>query len=214
MAFRTTIPHLFSIALAMTLFSCSNQKKDYEEIQKLQTVFEQRMKKSFDYDTRIQDCDSIITAFQKFIASHNSSEWTTMAQNNIASWQAKKATIENDSIELTNRVFEECKEKACWEASKKHLASHIENISLADKRVKVIGTQLVVLANYNVNMIGNIWGKDTFNFNVHVLGRGNVVTNNVAIDSSARVVEIASERMDLAQTVQKIWGMYKWLKML
>ncbi len=174
--------------IALWFCSCSSQQKDYDELQKLQEANEQTMQHTVDFDIKIKTCDDVITALQKYLSQHNNGEWVNTARTSLASWQSRKAEIESEKITLTDRLKKAIDDLAIKVSQNQHNMSHIETIDLTNNVITTEGTQMVMRNDYNVRM-NNLF-KLIFKFNVHIKGRANMATKNIAIDtSSVRVDE-------------------------
>ncbi len=93
MTFRILRPFLFFAVVTFLLSSCSNSKKEYEPVQRLQIATEQTIASTSDDDAKLKSCDSVITALQKFMRKHAEGEWNLTAKAALENWQAKRDSI-------------------------------------------------------------------------------------------------------------------------
>ena len=93
MTFTILRPFLFFAVVTFLLSSCSNPKKDYESVQRLQIATEQTIAITSDGAAKLKSCDSVITALQKFMKKHAEGEWNLTAKAALENWQAKRDSI-------------------------------------------------------------------------------------------------------------------------
>lgn len=208
MSFRWILFSAIIVVIAATIgiLIHLNHNNDYEQIQKLQTVNEQLIKNTLDYDIRMSYCDTVINALHNYLVTHGNEYLTTVAQHSLNTWQEKRKSIEYEKQALIDKVSDGCLKKAWWEALKKDPLTNIDSSSLADQEIRIIGTQMDVYQKYAISTVGNIIGATHCVYSVEVLGRGNIRTRNVAIDSSATVTKVSSF-FDVSKVVSalKLW---------
>jgi len=177
------------ICVALLLFSCANQKADYEEVQKLQDAAEQVIQRSADYDTRIKSCDYAINSLQRFLDKHKEGEWKNVAKNALSTWQARKASFEQELTSLSELLYSQLKERAIQESKKVHPASKVDSISLVNRTKSKEGNTTKVSDTYFVRMGGIIVGTHIFKLFVRVSGGIAMDSKRVFVDESASVEE-------------------------
>jgi len=182
--------HLPAILLiALLLVSCSNPRADYEEVQKLQDAAEQVLQRSPDYDVRIKSCDDAISALQRFLDKHKEGEWTDVARNALASWQARKSNFEREINSLMEQLSSQLRERAIEEAKKVHPASNIENLNLENRARRKEGYNILLNDTYSIRMRGAILGTHIFKLTVRVSGSIAMDSKKIFVDENARVEE-------------------------
>ncbi len=98
--------HLLLPAFALLLqASCSNPRKEYEPLQRMQSAVDASIQSTTGDATRFKACDSVITSLQEFIDRHPDGQWNATAKSDLEKWQSTRAGI----LEKINRKvdFEE-----------------------------------------------------------------------------------------------------------
>lgn len=94
MSLKILYPFLVVVILTLLMSSCSNPKKDYEPVEQLQKTTEQSIVSTTDDPTNIKSCQNVIDALQNFIKDHPEGEWNLTATAALASWQAKRDSMQ------------------------------------------------------------------------------------------------------------------------
>jgi len=178
----TRIVSVISCLLSVVFISCSSQKADYEEVQKLQDAAEQVFQRTVDYDVKIKACDDAINVLQTFLTKHKEGEWSNIAKSALDSWQSRKSAVQQESGTLMESLYSQLKQRAIDETQKAHPASRIENIVLANRVSNKEGSKMAINDIYHVRMKGTILGTHIFKLTVRVSG-------HVVMDSKAIIVD-------------------------
>lgn len=179
-------PRLFLLAILFLLFlpSCSDPKADYDTVQKIQEASELTIERTSDFDVKTKACDDVINALQMFLSKHSEGEWTNTAKTALASWQSKKASLQQEITSLSEKLYRLMNDRATELATKHHPVSKIEKLQLADRQTNKEADKIVVNDSYSVKMRGAILGKEVFNFSVKVSGHISTNSKSVAIDNA------------------------------
>lgn len=180
---------LIAFVVSAVIFSCSSQKTDYEDVQKLQDASEQVMQHSTDYDVRLKACNDMTNSLQAFLTKHPEGEWSNIARTALLSWESRRDALVEEKAALLNQLNAKLQAKAEEEAHKVHSMCNIERMTVYSHDETKEGSQIVVKTTYAVRMRGAILGMDIFKINVTVSGRIATDTKEVSVDQRVTVVE-------------------------
>ena len=176
---------LLSFLAFLILPSCSDQKADFDSVQKIQDTSELTIQRTADYNIKAKACDDAINALQSFLAKHTDGEWANTARTALDSWHSRKSSLQQEFTSLSQKLYQLMSTQAVQLADKHHPASKIEKIELSDRKSTIDGPKIVVNDVYSVKMRGQIIGMHVFNFKVNVSGHISTDTKNVAVENSS-----------------------------
>ena len=172
--------------LVLALFSsCSDQKADYEAVQKIQDASELTIQRTSDYDIKGKACDDAISSLQAFLSKHSDGDLANAARTALASWQSRKASFQNEINALSKQLVQLMINRATELADQHHPLSKIEKIDLANRQTNKDGSTITVNDSYALKMRGKIIGRQVFNFTVKVSGHISTDKKVVAVDKSS-----------------------------
>jgi len=84
-----------AILLAAAL-SCSNAKRDFGQIQRLQETNVQLLAQDTPYETRLQACKEVISSLNEFLARHRGGKWHDAALFSLSEWQNREELVRQE----------------------------------------------------------------------------------------------------------------------
>jgi len=177
------IKYIFIITLPVVFLCCSDQKTEYEAIQKIQDECARSIQRTSDYDLKIKSCDDAISSLQGFISKNNEGEWSNVAKTALSTWQENKESLIQKFKSLTDMLNKKMNARAVEVAKNLHPGSEIEKIQLTESNSRKEPDRVVTDAIYSVKMRGKIFGIHVFNFIVKVSGHIATDSNKVLIDN-------------------------------
>jgi len=85
------------ILLTIFMFSCSNDKKDFEDIKDLEKETNNIIYSTQDIHLKIKSCDNVINALNEFLTNRKINEWTKLAETDLELWKNRKAEFIQES---------------------------------------------------------------------------------------------------------------------
>ena len=173
----------FLLFIVLIINGCSSEKEDFVELQNELSLIENTIEQSYDYEFRISSSDVALEKIEKFLKSHNGSEYNKLGAGLKTIWEEKNQKYLKEKVEIESLFFKKLGNMLRKEAFRIHPASKIEAITEETITTKKDNLKLHSIGKYSVRMKGAFLGIHVFKIEIKYEAEMDIVNKSFNVIS-------------------------------